>query len=164
MCVSHYCKGDSMAKLSLRQIVQSQLSRTPIIPGQLVCCEDTGNFYKDGNGTRKLLSSDIIFVDSLPLAPIADKIYLVKPNKLYIYNSDDSDWVCLNQTVELPDVIIQKNSSLEFPSVGKENCIYIDREKNKTYRWSDTDTKYYCVGSDYDDIKLINGGSSSSFE
>lgn len=146
-----------MALLSLCEINQSQLSQTPIISGQLVCCTDTGNFYKDNaNNTRTPLGTDIICVTSLPLAPLSEKIYLLKPNKLYLF---DGEWFELNKKEE---TIIPKSSLLEFPSVGKENCIYIDTDKNKTYRWSSADTKYYCIGSDYTEIKVINGGSASS--
>lgn len=146
-----------MVTLSLREISQSQLSQTPIIPGQLVCCTDTGNFYKDNlDNTRTTLGSSVIYVASLPIAPISGKIYLVKPNKLYFY---DEDWVELNKKQE---VVIMKDTIYEFPAVGDESCIYISKENNKTYRWSDADIKYYCVGSDYGDIKTINGGSSSS--
>lgn len=145
-----------MATLSLCEVKQSQLSQTPIISGQLICCVDTGNFYRDINNTVRIpLGNDIIFVTSLPLAPISGKIYLLKPNKLYIY---DDDWLLINEQFE---PIITKDDMYSFPSVGQTNCIYIARDENKTYRWDDTDFKYYCIGSDYKDIKVINGGSSS---
>lgn len=145
-----------MAYLSLCEISQSQLSSTPVKDGQLVCCLDTGNFYRDTASGRIVLGADVIFVESLPLAPLSNKIYLLKPNKLYIF---DSDWIQVN---EIPETIITKDSIYEFPSVGSVNCIYISRTENKTYRWSDDDLKYYCVGSDWNDIKIINCGSSSS--
>lgn len=84
-----------MANLSLCEIVQSQLSQTPIISGQLVCCTDTGNFYRDTQSNRISLSADIIVVNSLPLAPIANKIYLLIPDKIYVY--DGNDWNPLNE-------------------------------------------------------------------
>lgn len=145
-----------MVTLSLREISQSQLSQTPVIPGQLICCTDTGNFYKDNTGnSRTSLGSSVIYVESLPLAPLSEKIYLLKPDKLYLY---DGDWIELNKKQE---IVVTKDTLYEFPSIGDENCVYISRKENKTYRWSDTDIKYYCVGSDYNDIKTINGGSSS---
>lgn len=84
-----------MANLSLCEIAQSQLSQTPIISGQLVCCTDTGNFYKDTQSNRISLSTDIIVVNSLPLAPITNKIYLLIPDKIYVY--DGNDWNLLNE-------------------------------------------------------------------
>lgn len=144
-----------MSNLSLCEITQSQLSRTPIIPGQFVCCLDTGNFYRDRDDTRVSLGADITFVSSLPLAPIANKLYLLKPDKLYLY---DTDWIQLN---EAPSTIVTSDSIYDFPSVGSENIIYIAQAQNKTYRWSDTEMKFFCIGSDYNDIKVINGGSAS---
>ncbi len=76
-------------------------------------------------------------------------------------------------TAQYPDVINNLNermykieqttASIEqyvnksyFPNVGKESTIYVDAENNTLYRF-DTDTKtYYCVGSNYIDIKIIN--------
>ena len=50
---------------------------------------------------------------------------------------------------------------IEYLKEGKEYhlCIYIDKETNRSYRWDDDDTKYYCIGSDWQDIKMINGGT-----
>ena len=74
---------------------------------------------------------------------------------------------------QYPDVIVDLNermyhieqttASIEqfvnksyFPNVGKESTIYVDAENNTLYRY-DTNTKtYYIVGSNYEDIKIIN--------
>lgn len=54
----------------------------------------------------------------------------------------------------------QYPSRFEFPNVGREDVTYIDQEANKTYRWDNKARKYYCVGSDYNDIEVIDGGSA----
>ena len=51
-------------------------------------------------------------------------------------------------------------SYLQFPTIGKEGEIYIDTNNNKTYRWDDANIKYYCIGSDYNEIDIINGGGA----
>ncbi|WP_343274586.1 hypothetical protein [Ligaoa zhengdingensis] len=51
-------------------------------------------------------------------------------------------------------------SYLEFPVVGNIYVMYIDTGTNKTYRWDADALKYYVVGSDYNDIKIINGGGA----
>lgn len=84
-----------MSKLSLCEIQQSQLDKTPIVDGQLVCCLDTGNTYRDTDGKRIQIGSDLERVSELPLAPLAGKIYYLPPGDLYIY---DSGWVMLNDT------------------------------------------------------------------
>lgn len=85
-----------MAKLSLYEVNQAQLEQIPKIDGQLIVISDTGSIYRDivvnGVVNRILIGNDIIAVDELPLAPISNKIYYLKPNKLYTYNSG---WVDL---------------------------------------------------------------------
>lgn len=53
--------------------------------------------------------------------------------------------------------IVQEDSFLKFPTIGSEQAIYIDTTTNKVYRWSNTELKYYTIGSDYNDIKIIDG-------
>lgn len=55
---------------------------------------------------------------------------------------------------------ITKETAIEFPNIGSEKNIYIETSTNRTYRWSDIDLKYYCVGSDYSEIDIISGGKA----
>lgn len=58
------------------------------------------------------------------------------------------------------DVFVQKNAYdgiSNFPTVGKDGDIYIDRLTNKTYRWDDKDAKYYCIDSERGSV--INYGT-----
>ena len=59
------------------------------------------------------------------------------------------------------EVVSQYQSIYEFPNIGNENQIYIDTSTNQIYRWDDNLIKYYCIGSDYNNIDIISGGSSS---
>lgn len=54
------------------------------------------------------------------------------------------------------DTVQEYPSSLQFPTIGKPQTIYIDKSSNKSYRWDDTDLKYYRL-DDYENIELING-------
>lgn len=65
------------------------------------------------------------------------------------------EWV----EVAISDVVVSKASYLEFPTIGKDGTIYIDIEANATYRWDGDNLKYYCVGRDYKEIEIINGGN-----
>lgn len=40
-----------MSKVSFTEIKQSQLPYLNIVDGQIICCTDSGNIYKD-NGTK----------------------------------------------------------------------------------------------------------------
>ena len=95
-----------MSKLSLCEINQSQLDKTPIIDGQLVICLDTGNAYRDTKTAHVKISSDLEVVSELPLAPLADKVYLLSPDKLYI--NSDNEWVLLNGENTNLDTLIAK--------------------------------------------------------
>ena len=48
----------------------------------------------------------------------------------------------------------------EFPSIGNSGELYIDTLANKIYRWDDEKLLYFCIGSDYNEIEIINGGGS----
>ena len=53
--------------------------------------------------------------------------------------------------------IVQENSFLDFPVIGQNSAVYIDKTAGKIYRWDSSALKYYIVGSDYEQIKIING-------
>lgn len=55
--------------------------------------------------------------------------------------------------------IVEAVTFLEFPSVGKSNTLYVDKATNKTYRWDEELFRYLCVGSDYEEIDIIDGGT-----
>lgn len=142
-----------MSILSLTEASQARLSAIPVTDGQLIFCSDTGNFYKDDGASRIKMSSEFIVCSELPLAPLANKLYLVLPGSLYFFNGE---WVELNGSS-----VITKDTIYSFPTIGNVNNIYIASKENKTYRWNDDDMKYYCIGSDYNEIELINCGSSA---
>lgn len=50
-----------------------------------------------------------------------------------------------------------------FPSMGQENCIYIDKATNSAYRWDDNAMKYFSIssGTDWREIEEIHGGNAS---
>lgn len=50
------------------------------------------------------------------------------------------------------------DSRFHFPNIGDVNVLYGDTTENKLYRYDPEDRKYYCVGSDYNDIIAIDGG------
>lgn len=54
------------------------------------------------------------------------------------------------------DCVLEFESSLSFPTIGKTNTIYIDKQNDKSYRWDNDDLKYYSL-NDYDNIEIIDG-------
>ena len=64
-------------------------------------------------------------------------------------------------TISENSIKIQPYASITaFPTVGDINTIYIETTNKKLYLWDSKSLKYYCFGSDYHNIKVINGGSS----
>ena len=53
------------------------------------------------------------------------------------------------------------NSIFDFPNRGKANILYISREDNSSYRWDEENSKYFCVGRDYEEIEVIICGGSA---
>lgn len=74
-------------------------------------------------------------------------------DKIFEYIKDYID-------TEVSEVVLQYQSIYNFPNIGDEHKIYIDISKNQAYRWDDDSIKYFCIGSDYNDIEVIDGGSS----
>ena len=52
-------------------------------------------------------------------------------------------------------------SKYEFPNLGRAGVFYTDTGENRIYRWDDGDLKYYCVGSDWNQIQCISGGDAN---
>lgn len=56
---------------------------------------------------------------------------------------------------------VQVTTLSALPSKGEVNGIYFVIDENATYRWDEDNLKYECVGRDYKEIKLINGGDAN---
>lgn len=56
--------------------------------------------------------------------------------------------------------IKQYSSVYEFPNRGSVYALYIDVSSNACYRWDEENSKYFCVGRDYTEIKIISGGEA----
>ncbi len=82
---------------------------------------------------------------------------LIDLENLQIYDEEIKEWIKQKILESSSETFIKEDSFLKFPTLGSENSLYVDTTQNKLYRWSDTDLKYYTIGSDYNDIKVING-------
>ena len=64
------------------------------------------------------------------------------------------------RTIEVKLKPQQYQSKYAFPNRGDPSVIYIDIKDNFSYRWDETTGQYVCIGTDYRQIKIINGGSA----
>lgn len=53
--------------------------------------------------------------------------------------------------------IIERESYLLFPTLGENKTIYIDTNTNKSYRWDQTNLKYYILNDE--SFEILNGGN-----
>ena len=67
----------------------------------------------------------------------------------------------LNTTFVEKCSVTTYNSIYEFPNRGNGETLYFSKEENASYRWDDEDSKYYCVGRNYDEIDTIICGGSA---
>ena len=52
---------------------------------------------------------------------------------------------------------IEFNNRREFPSIGKENMVYVAKDENKMYIFNPSTLVYEVVGSNYNEIEIIQG-------
>ena len=50
----------------------------------------------------------------------------------------------------------------ELPNVGSADIVYIIEDENAIYRWDATNSEYFSVGRDYNEIEVIYGGSATA--
>lgn len=55
--------------------------------------------------------------------------------------------------------IVQYDTMLDFPVLGKTDTLYISTKDNSSWRWGGMERKYFCVGRDYSEITQIDGGN-----
>lgn len=49
------------------------------------------------------------------------------------------------------------NNRFEFPSIGKDNMIYVAKDEHKMYMFNSDTLTYEVIGSDYTEIEIIQG-------
>lgn len=148
--------------LSILKVISttdSKLNSLKLNNGQLIFVHDKHQIYMDMNNKRTLYEQ-IVTINTEQerqglLAPIDGFYFVLDTAILWRYSQK---WIQI--TSQPAQCILYEDSYLKFPTIGNENQIYIDTSENATYRWDDVDLKYYCIGRDYKEIKVINGGSS----
>lgn len=146
--------------LKVISTIDSNLNKIPISNGQLIFVKDTKTICMDMSNIRTTYHQ----ITELPteasrlslLAPVVGFYFCLDTSVLWRY---EEDWIQI--TSQPAEHITSANTYLNFPAIGKSNVLYIDTQANKCYRWDDIGLKYFVVGSDYNDIKVINGGNSS---
>ena len=105
------------------------------------------------NATDSILEVEEQVNSELDLPTVAT--YKGKETKDIIVEVDNID-----RTISASLARIKYNSLYEFPSIGSENLIYIDRSTMTMYLWDNESFKYERLGDDWSDIEEINGGNA----
>ena len=114
--------ADNQILVSFMRTQSSKLNSIPIVDGRFILCEDSCEIYIDSGTQRIPASQNIIEVDSLPLAPISKKIYVVKATqKAYIYVN--GTWVCLND-IDVNSLSSDNLNTTNKTIVGAINELY----------------------------------------
>ena len=50
-----------------------------------------------------------------------------------------------------------------FPNRGENEHLYIAEAENAIYQWLEDSLIYVCVGKDYEEVSIINGGGAAGF-
>lgn len=72
-----------------------------------------------------------------------------------IVNVDNNE-----KTISANIARIRYDSLYEFPSIGSENLIYIEKSTMTMYIWNNEAFKYERLASDWTNIEQINGGNA----
>lgn len=105
----------------------------------------------------------------MPLSVFEDLMYRVAYSGGYVgtkteFGEDLAN--CLNNSSSIAELIIQKGSAEDFPSIGQPNALYIDNEKKQLYFWKEGEG-YYKIRSESDSGGLepgtiLFGGTAST--
>lgn len=66
-----------------------------------------------------------------------------------------------SRTIEVKLKPQQYPTKYAFPNQGNPAVVYIDVVENQSYRWDEKTGGYICIGADWHEIKIINGGTAN---
>lgn len=139
--------------------VDSKLASLEQKDGQLIFCKDTRKILLDLNGVRtayeQITTINTESQRTEMLAPVEAFYFVLDTHILWRY---EGEWIQI--TTQPAEIVYLSDTYLNFPPVGNTHQIYIDTDDNAIYRWNGTATKYFCVGRDYNEIQIINGGGA----
>ena len=77
------------------------------------------------------------------------------------FDSTTGKLYCAGGNIESAENIKVSNRS-EFPNIGEKNKIYIAKDEGKIYFFDIEKNNYICIGNNYENIKIINGGDANA--
>ena len=77
------------------------------------------------------------------------------------YDPKTGKLYCAGGNIESAENIKIFNSRFEFPNNGESNKIYIAKDESSTWIFDIEKHNYVCIGNDYKNIEIINGGNAN---
>ncbi len=150
---------DTLNVLKVISTTDSKVNTLNVSNGQLIFVKDTHRILLDIDNKRTAYEQITTINTEAErtnfLAPIDGFYFVMDTAILWRYSGE---WIQI--TSQPANHIVQMDSLVSFPLIGNENLIYIDKSENATYRWDNEGLKYYCIGRDYKQVEIINGGSA----
>lgn len=56
---------------------------------------------------------------------------------------------------------VEVSTRSELPNRGVSSTVYIVTGENATYRWDEENSKFYCIGRDYEELEIIICGGNA---
>ena len=57
--------------------------------------------------------------------------------------------------------VMQCNTIHDLPNRGNTKTVYFIKSEDASYRWDEENSKYFCVGRDYNEIEVIICGGNA---
>ena len=132
--------------------LQSELNETSQI-SSVLAIDSLNSEVESESATDSILEVEGQVNSELDLPTVAT--YKGKETKDIIVEVDNID-----RTISASLAKIKYNSLYEFPSIGSESLIYIDKSTMTMYLWDNASFKYERFASDWTNIEQINGGNA----
>lgn len=56
---------------------------------------------------------------------------------------------------------VEVKTRSELPNRGTSSTVYIVTDENASYRWDEDNSKYFCIGRDYEELEIIICGGNA---
>ena len=56
---------------------------------------------------------------------------------------------------------VEVQTRSELPNRGEKSTLYVVASENATYRWDEENSRYFCIGRDYEELEIIICGGNA---
>lgn len=118
-----------------------KINTIDIISGQLIFSRDDRVIYLDSDIGRTCFQQIMSVATEFLREHLVDPVqgfYFVKESKMLYNYDEEGNWILISQEPE--NLFFESEEN--FPTIGNINKLYIEKQKNKIFRW-DMDKNVY---------------------